>query len=286
MIRGILYSLMSTEFFLKFLKGFLAIFGAITALLKPLNTYFPQHIPLGLKGVISHLLISIILSLIINFPKWKFSSKISSPNCKVTVKTGDLLKEKGNLVIGVNDVFDTEIGEVIKARSLQGQFLTQTYSSNQILLDQDIDNALKELNIVGTKDINKNRGKQNRYPIGTTVTLGTAEQRYFLSAYSYMGNDLVAKSSLDDLWHSLNCLWQEIRIKGQGNKVSMGVLGAGLARIPSARRDILIKLIVLSFVSSSKVEFIAEELIIVILPSELEYINMVELQNTVKKLCY
>ncbi|MGQ4668794.1 macro domain-containing protein [Metabacillus halosaccharovorans] len=286
MFKSIKFSIMSKEFILKVLTTFLAIFGAITALLKPLSTYFPQYTSLGFTGMGYQLGISILIAIIVNFPRWKFSYNLSAPNSKVSIKIGDLLEEKGHLVIGINDVFDTEIGEVIKENSIQGQFLSRIYNSNQALLDKDIEDALSSRNISPIIDMDKIRGKNSRYPIGTTISLGSGKNKYFLTAYSYMGKDLKAQSSIDNLWHSLNNLWEEIRVKGQGTKVSMGILGAGLARIPSARKDILIKLIILSFVAASKIEFITDELTIVIHESDLQYINMVELKNTLNKLCY
>ncbi|HDR6956464.1 MULTISPECIES: macro domain-containing protein [Bacillus cereus group] len=286
MLKGIWYSIASKEFFLKVLTMFLTIFGGITVILKPLVNYFPNQVPLGLLGMGLQLTIALITSIIINFPTIGFTYKLTSPNTKVTIKIGDLIKEPGHLVIGMNDVFDTEIGDIIKGRSIQGQFLNQIYNSDQEQLDRLIENELKKLETEPEYDENKNKGKRYRYPIGTTVTIGNENAKYFLSAYSYMGNDLMAQSSLDNLWHSLNSLWQEIRVKGQGNKVSMGIIGSGLARIPSARKDILIKLIVLSFVFSSKEKYITDELVIVIHNTDLEYINMIELKNTLKKLCY
>ncbi|MTJ17659.1 hypothetical protein FJR09_01265 [Dolichospermum sp. UHCC 0406] len=87
------------------------------------------------------------------------------------------------IVIGANDVFDTELGEIIKSSSVQGQFLKQIYKGKQDELDVDIETALQEY--IGNRNLDpdKKRGKAWRYPIGTTITLGSYEKRYFLTAY-------------------------------------------------------------------------------------------------------
>ena len=56
---------------------------------------------------------------------------LSSPNSVVEIKLGDLFDESGHLVIGANHVFDTELGEVIKPSSVQGQFLTRIYGDDR-----------------------------------------------------------------------------------------------------------------------------------------------------------
>lgn len=243
--------ILSIEFVKKFIRTFLTIFGGVTVVVKPLSTYFPKFVPMGLLGFTTQIILSLLIAIIIVFPKSKFSCSLKSINSKVTIKMADLFEEEGHLVIGINDVFDTELGEVIKPGSIQGQFLTRKYHNDASRLDTDIETALEKLSLMPIRDTNKVRGKQLRYPIGTVATLGMGTQKYFLSAYSTMGPNLKAQATVDDIWNSLSNLWSEIRIHGQGTKVSMAVLGSDLART-SVTREILIKTIVLSFVVASK----------------------------------
>jgi hypothetical protein len=275
------FNFRTKEFYGSLIKKFLTVFGGITVILKPANTYFPQFVPNSFEGIIFQLVIALFVALIWAFPKGSFSIQLfSTNNSAVTIKVGDLFDGKGHLVIGINDVFDTEIGEIIKQNSVQGQFLTNIYQGNNERLDKDIDDKITEKNILPiSADLSKYKGKNKRYPIGTTIALGNGTQRYFLCAYSTMGSDLKAKSSINELWLSLNNIWKEVRLKGQGTKVSMPIVGSELARI-SADRNILIKLIIMSFVLHSKEEFICNELDIVIHKNDLKYINLVDIQNS------
>jgi hypothetical protein len=190
---------------------------------------------------------------------------------------GNLFDQKANIVIGMNDVFDTKIGEIIKSNSIQGQFLSIIYKNNYKKLDKDINSSL--LLKSGTKDINKTRGKNIRYPIGTILTLEVGKKKFFCVAYSRMGSNLKAQSNISKLTLSIEKLWEEIRIRGQGEKVAMAVIGSDLARIATATQSNIIKLIVSSFILASREAPITKELTVVIHSKNIEKINMLELNE-------
>lgn len=278
------FNLSKREFYVSLIKKFLSVFGAITVILGPVVIYFPEFVPASLEGMLSHILIALGIAFIWAVPKSTYSVHLpSTNNCTITIKVDDLFHSKGHLVIGINDTFDTEIGELIKQKSVQGQFLSKVYHGDIQRLDRDIEEQLIKKKLQPTIDTSKNKGKNKRYPIGTTLSLGNGTERYFLSAYSYMGNDLKAKSSINDLWISLREIWNEVRLKGQGTKVSMPIVGSELARI-SADRSLLVKLIALSYVLNSKEEVICEELEIIIRKQDLKYINLIDIQNSLSSL--
>ncbi|MGZ4162681.1 MAG: macro domain-containing protein [Tumebacillaceae bacterium] len=285
MWNGFKKSIGSFEFVKSLIAKFLTVFGALTVVIKPLSSIYYQN-AWGFKEYLLQGILALVLAAIWAFPKLKFSTKLSSPNVRVTIKVGDLFDEEdAHLVIGATDVFDTELGEIIAAHSIQGQMLTKKFHGNKNLLDQEIKNALAEKKLRPKKDNRKTRGKNERYPIGTTIAIGTTSQRFFLTAYSFMTNRLMSKSTPNGIWKALGNLWHEVRVKGQGKKVAMGILGSDLART-STTREMLINMIILSFVLASKERFITRELVILIHPKDMEHVNLVELQNYVKKLCY
>ncbi len=217
-------------------------------------------------------------------PRREISRQFSLPDIKITIKVGDLFQEDANLVIGMNDAFDTEIGDVIKANSIHGLFLKKVYNDDKSLLDKEIESALqslpKEQNKQKVVDKQKTRGKNIRYPIGTAITLTMNTRKYFCSAYSRMGSDLKAQSSIKDLSMSLEMLWQEIGLRGQNERVAMAVLGSDLARLGNAAsHSDLIKLIVSSFIYASRLQSVTKELTIVIHQSNLEKISMIVLND-------
>ena len=220
-----------------------------------------------------------------NLPRRSICKSLSSPDSVVEIKVGDLFDEPKHLVIGVNDVFDTALGEILKPSSVQGQFLTKVYYGDQQRLDVDIEAALSLLEVSRKKELYKQKGKTWRYPIGTALALGSPEKRYFLSAYGYMGNDLVVKSTANDVWESLSCLWETVRRKGHGLEVAIPVIGSDLART-NLPRMALIELIIISFVAASKKDFITAKLSIIIYPRDLDSIDLYALESFLDSTCF
>lgn len=260
----------------KLFSSFLQAFGALALLLGMLDIFFPNKFNFGYQGIEMLSGASFFWGIFTVIPRWKISRNLLVPDVNITIKVGDLFEENGNLVIGMTDVFDTEKGNIIKPSSIQGQFLSKIYNDDRTRLDKDIKNALQ--GVSGQRDTDKRKGKNIRYPIGTVVTV-VGSKKYFCSAYSRMGNDLKAQSDINKLSTSLTMLWDEIRLKGQKEKISMGVLGSDLARIGTASHSNLIKLIVSSFILASREIPIAKELVIVIHENNLEKVNMLELND-------
>jgi Domain of unknown function (DUF6430) len=266
-------------------SSFIGIFGFIWLLIEPGALFFPQYLNFGWIGYFLLLAVSLVAALIRRFPRRSVCKALSSPDSVVEIKIGDLFDEPGHLVIGANDVFDTELGEVIKPSSVQGQFLKRVYGGDLARLDVDIEAALENYKDRRIQEPNKKRGKNWRYPIGTTIVLGSLEKRYFWTAYGYMSNDLRVQSNADYIWNSLSFLWEEVRRKGHGMDVAISVIGADLART-NLPRMALAKLIINSFVVASKKEYVARKLTVVIYPRDLENTDMYDLEDFLATACF
>ncbi|HLO87698.1 MAG TPA: macro domain-containing protein [Nostocaceae cyanobacterium] len=269
----------------RLLISFSSNFGAFWLFLEPASFFLPEKLKFGLGGYLSLALISLAFAIIQNFPQISVSCKLSSPDTGIEIKIGDIFQENAHLVIGFNDVFDTELGEIIRDSSVQGQFLKRIYKDKQDKLDVDIETALQEH--IGSRNLDpdKNRGKAWRYPIGTTITLGTYEKRYFLTAYGYMKNDLTVESNSDYISTALDKLWQEVRRKCHGTDVAIPIIGSDLARSGLSRMQ-LSKLIITSFILESKRRFITRKLTLMIYPKDLNSVDFYELQEFLKSICF
>lgn len=264
---------------------FIATFGFVWLFLEPAGLFLPNLLDWGWWGYGGLVLVSLIYGIMTNFPARSMSRPLSSPDSIVEIKVGNLFEQPEHLVIGLNDVFDTELGEIIKSTSVQGQFLDQVYKGDRGRLDEDIDKALALIGASGRTDPGKTRGKTERYPIGTTPVLGAEGRRYFLSAYGRMGNDLRVKSTVDDIWVSLGCLWEQVRLRGHGCGVSIPIIGSELARTNLPRMT-LTKLIIMSFIVASKREYIAPRLTVVIYPSDIDKVDLPALEEFLESVCF
>lgn len=100
-----------------------------------------------------------------------------------------------------------------------------------------------------------------------------------------MGNDLRVRSTADDVWLSLSCLWEQVRLKGHGMEVAIPVIGSDLART-NLPRMALIKLIIISFISASKKEFVARKLTVVMHPKDLGTVDFSVLEDFLESSCF
>jgi Domain of unknown function (DUF6430) len=264
---------------------FVSIFGSIWLFLEPAGLFLPEWLNWGWWGYIGLASFSLLYAISLSLPRKSVFRSLSSPDSTIEIKVGDLFDEPGHLVIGANDVFDTEPGEVIKPSSVQGQFLTRVYHGDHQRLDAEIDDALESLTVERKRETGKRRGKSWRYPIGTTLVLGFPDKRYFLNAYGYMGNDLRIKSSADDIWQSLSCLWEQVRLKGHGLEVAIPIVGSDLARTNLPRMT-LTKLIVISFIAASKKDFVTTKLTVIIYPKDLNLIDFYALEDFLNSTCF
>lgn len=219
------------------------------------------------------------------YSKYRNSIKIQfkNPDVEIKVKYGNLIDEKDNLVIGINNFFDTHIGdEIILPSSIQGQFEEKYYKNNVPQLDKEINKCLKKKNIEPSGNIRKKIGKNSGYPIGTTVTIKNNNRYVFLCAYSNMNEYCKAESNIEYLTISLNKLWEEIKNNGQCLPLSMGVIGSGLARI-NVSNETLLYLLLAHFMSSSKNEIITSKLTIVLHKKDRNKYNLSKIEEFLKE---
>ncbi|WP_159392451.1 macro domain-containing protein [Streptomyces niveus] len=255
-------------------------FAAASGLVQLILTVTSVEVLQGWEALVVLFGASALWGVVKSIPKESVSREFRNPPFKVTVKTGDLFAEQTQLVIGFTDTFDTAVGnrEPIFEQSVQAQFAARLYAGDISLLDDELNVALQDKSIESIESpVVKPKGKLGRYPIGTTVVIG-GERSCYCVAYSKMGNDLVARSSIDFLWSGLHQLWGEISIKGHRMPVAMPVVGSGLAKLDNVDYQGLVKFVITSFVSHSRDAVVAGELIIVVHPQDSEKVDMNEVQ--------
>lgn len=221
---------------------------------------------------------SLVVGFVLSFPRSAVGQSYARPEMQVTVRRGDLFDQQGQLVVGFTDTFDTNTtnDQIINSGSVQGQLLQRMYGGDVGLLDGLLADALKSVTYERISKRDKIRGKLHRYPIGTTAAVVHGGRRVYCVAYSRMGNDLVAQSSIDDLWQSLGVLWDEVYRHGQRGTVVVPIIGSELARIHCVDRESLIRMILLSFVARSREQLLCKELVVVVHPSDATKVNMLE----------
>lgn len=265
--------------------SFIGNFGFLWLLAEPGALFFPEQLDFGWIGYFWLALASLGIAFLQKFPRISVSQSMSSPDTSIEIRVGNLFDQAGHLVIGFNDAFNTELGELIKPSSIQGQFLERIYKNDRSRMDEEIENALQKYKCLRTRMPPNKPGKIWRYPIGTIVTLGSHGRRYFLAAYGKTNNEMIIQSNVDCIWTTLSKLWREVRLKGDGDNVSIPIVGADLART-GLPRMMLAKLIAISFLTASKDKFVSRKLTIMIYPNDMDLIDFYELDDFLKSTCF
>jgi len=267
---------------LKFSTNFLVLIGIFSGIIQVVTFSFKDFPNYEWKGLFSVVLVSAIIALLRSWPKNNFSESFANPDVKIGIKVGNIFDQSGHLVIGFSDTFDTEIGDIVSKDSMQGQFLVSMYGNNQSKLDADLDALLQSEE--SEEDTTKTRGKNKRYKVGTVVALSGQERKFFCCAYSHMGSNLKATSDINNLWASLQNLWDKIRVEGEQKTIVMPVIGTNLARVIGISFQLSINLILLSFIINSRIEPISKELILIMREEDKEKVNLLEIQDFLKSL--
>ncbi|MFF7936957.1 macro domain-containing protein [Streptomyces sp. NPDC007940] len=220
------------------------------------------------------------------WPRLIITHTYTHPSCEIRIKVGDILKEKGNIIVGFTDTFDTDVsdGVIIDPRSVQGQFQQKFYSDTE-RLDNELDVALRDTPVATIEAATaKARGKLNRYEVGTIAVLSVGGSRYFATAYGYMRNDYRVSSSVNALWLSLAKAWESVRTHGSLDAVAIPVIGSELARVGALDRNSIVKMIALSFIASTREEIVSRQLTIVIHPKDRRFVNLVDIDRFLRTL--
>jgi Domain of unknown function (DUF6430) len=255
-------------------RRFLAVFGGFWLLLEPWALWRPDDLRWGFRGYFGLATVSFVFAIYWAWPKTSITRKLPVSDTKIVVSVSDLLAQKGNIIIGFTDFFDTELGDLISTSSIQGQFQTRFFP-RQETLDQAIAKELE--NKSHTIDEQKRRGKKERYKIGTIAVVEAQGNRYFLLAYTRMRQDLRVESDICKLSTALNESWEAIRARGQQEPIHMGIIGSNFARIRLSRA-LLLQFIILSFLDAEKKESLTSQLTVHIHEKDAEHIDFVDLE--------
>jgi hypothetical protein len=261
------------------LRNAMAAFGGISAVLQFVGQFFPQSFPDSGSVAAVSLAACLVWGLSRARTVRRVRQEFRRPDMAIVVEEGDLFDQGAHLVVGFCDTFDTAAdgGVVIDESSVQAQLLLRRYGGDVRRLDAALATALGAVEPVGREDREvKPLGKLDRYPVGTVAVLGARPQLTFATAYSRIGNDYLAASSVEDLWFSLNRLWDTVRRHARMDQVAMPLVGSGLSRLDHLDQESLLRLILMSFIARSREGAICRELRVVVRPGDLERINMPE----------
>ncbi|MET7377552.1 macro domain-containing protein [Streptomyces sp. NPDC005526] len=275
--RAVLSNLRRSSTLRHFARSFLTGLGLVSGVCGLGTGLFPDAAKeFGAPVLMAALTVAFGYAVWAAWPRLSFSRDFALPATRISVVVGDLFAQDGHLVIGMSDTFDTELPVLIDHGSVQAQFLVKEFAGDTARLDAELTAALASHPVVGTETREaKPLGKLDRYPLGTVAVLGTEQRRYYGVAYSRMRNDYVCDSSVSHLWNALMELWPVVRNTAHLGTVSITAVGLGLARLSGriSQADV-VRLIIISYLTSSRDSVVAGHLRIVLAPGAAEQIDL------------
>ena len=205
---------------------------------------------------------------------------IKSIGMEVNIKRGDLFKETGVIVIGVNDFFDTIVDDThISSRSLHGMMILKHWGGNVGDLDSQIQNGLAS----NVFEYVKRDGiaKEKRYPLGTSVLVKDLHGKRFLLVALTRTNAVTHRThaELRDLYDAVKGSLTVARETANGDPVSLPLMGGGNARI-KAPEQALFNVMLSSILSEClENEKVSSQINIVLHPNSLKGLNLFAIEK-------
>lgn len=212
------------------IKSYLLVFSLILGIASVVFVFVPLNSAYSKSIAISVLAGTVILTFILNFIilKKRNSIGIKINQTNVNIKYTDIFSHKFDgdtyKVIGVNDYFDTHLGDgVIDINTLHGKYL-KTYDESCKDLDERI-LADKRLNETAFTESTPGRGynKTKKYKLGSIFL--DKKTNFILVALSRFDENNNAKLTTKELVDCYLRMWKEIAIVKESKSIALPLLG-------------------------------------------------------------
>ncbi|MBC3808355.1 hypothetical protein H8K52_13455 [Undibacterium seohonense] len=257
-----------------FLIHGLAAYGLFWTLVESVGAFFSQIKPDGILQYSFLVLPSVVYGVWRAWPISRVELAVPNSDTVLCIEFGDIWKKQGCVAIQVNEFFDSLLGNHVSPNSLHGQFIRDVLRSQSSDFDRYVTQALSN---VPSEHVPRTSGNTKRYKIGTTAAIDIGPQRYLLFAFTKTDTTtLKASASVHELWDALAGLWAAITIHGNGDPVSMPLVGGGLSGVGLPARNLL-QLLMTSFSYYTKKQKITGRLTIVLPKALAKEIDLQEL---------
>ena len=196
----------------------------------------------------------------------------------VTIKVGDIFKEKGLKVIAFNEYFDTQVDDVIISKlSLNGIFLANHLGGDIGELDKYISQySFGKSEILGDNGARIN-GKNRRYQLGTICVYG----EYLMTAFAKFDENNRAQLTMPEYLEFLINFWDKINSVYAQKDVCTTIFGSGITRIKGHKNiedEDLLKIMLWTFRISEMSFKYPARLTIVVHRDKINRINLLDIR--------
>jgi hypothetical protein len=210
------------------------------------------------------------------YERRKTTFQVPTTSSYVTIKFGNIFEENADWLIGVNEFFDGQLGQVIAKTSVHGQFITNAFNGNEKQFRVAVEAALAHLPRTQTTRPSQ---PSMSYEIGTTAVLANGPHKAFLVAMSQT-NHITHKagSTVPMMWDAMKGALQAVHNHGNGQPLAMPLIGNGLSSV-NIEPQHLLRLIVLAIVDFGRKIGLPKQVTIVLPEACFEQLDIREIRR-------
>lgn len=239
----------------RYVQGLAAAFASVGVLwtITEIAQFVSSAAKTFLEGhAASYLIIAVVGFVAVFFVKVfeprQVSFAIPLTDTKVTLKFADMFKEDADVVVAVNEYFDSEIGQRVSPRSIHGQLVQQWFSS-EAEFRQRVDAALAN---VSAETTGRSPGPDAAYPLGTTVRISVGPRQAYVFVLTH--SDPTTEKSYAGLSEAIEAVRQlliYVHQMGSGRPVALPLIGNGQSGLNLPPQHLL-RLLVLLIVTVAR----------------------------------
>lgn len=256
---------------LRFFVSIFLTYSALWTLTESISFFYPD---LPLKGLYVHLIfigLSIVIGVARVYQPRHVSIKVNTSDTTLNIYYGDIFEQKGYTAISVNEYFDSELGEPVSEHSLHGMVIKRYFGGHPESFDNAVQTSLQEYNF---EQVERVRGNQKKYSIGTTAMVTANEHKFLLFALSHTNiQTYKASSDLSTMIAAMHGLFERSRDCTGGEKLNIPLIGSGISGVGLPATQLL-QLIVLSIIDETKKKQICKVIDLVLHESRFNEIDL------------
>lgn len=207
---------------------------------------------------------------------------IQEGTTKINVKFGDIFSQRGIIVIGVNNYFDSEVDTPhVSSTSLHGILLRRYWHGNINDWCTQISNSITKEKLL-KKDARSSYKHKDQYAIGTTAFVKAGELKVICVAQAETNDRLIAESNDMFLLTAVHSALGRGRECCNGEPLNFPLLGSGLARLNLSHMEIL-NLILSGIIDEVRTQKVTGEINLILHWPDMDKLDFIALQRFWRK---
>ena len=255
----------------RFVISFFSAYGVFWTLIESVAHFDSKFTLKGWEAYATLIAISVVVGLFMIYQPRKVSIKISTSDTMLNIYYGDVFKPKGHTAIAVNEYFDSELGDQVSENSLHGKVIKRYFGGQSVGFDRAVST---DLEACSHKDVDRQRGNNKKYPIGTTARVTANEHKFLLFALTNTNiENFKASTNIETMITAMRGLFEKARNSTGGENLILPLLGSGISGVGLPATQLL-QLIVLIIIDETKKNEICKQIDLVLDESKFEEIDL------------